>query len=201
MQHTLKSTQPALRRGFTLVELLIAIAIIATLSAISYSVVFKQLKEAKVKETQAIIRSLEDGIEGFYTDYNILLYDKSENEFKLTENTPETIFILSNLDARELEDTDYYNTRNKRYLNIDDSDSGSNGIVRDTQTGLPKGLKDSWGTDFITIWDADLDGKIKLNNNPSIWESPDEVNGKRVLIYSCGPDRKSGTADDILSWR
>jgi type II secretory pathway pseudopilin PulG len=55
--------------------------------------------------------------------------------------------------------------------------------------------RDPWGTPYQIVFDTDLDGHCRV---------PDSLYGmqlsRMVLVWSCGPDRKSDTADDLLSW-
>lgn len=57
-------------------------------------------------------------------------------------------------------------------------------------------LLDPWGTPFQIVVDADLNG---------VCEVPRTLYGEGIesgiLVWSCGPDGKSDTKDDILSWQ
>lgn len=57
-------------------------------------------------------------------------------------------------------------------------------------------LLDPWGSPFQIVVDADLNG---------VCEVPRTLYGEGIesgiLAWSCGPDGKSDTKDDILSWR
>jgi hypothetical protein len=55
---------------------------------------------------------------------------------------------------------------------------------------------DSWGTSYQVVMDSNLSGICEVEN--SVY---DGQIGVGVLVWSCGPDRRSDTPDDILSWK
>jgi hypothetical protein len=57
-------------------------------------------------------------------------------------------------------------------------------------------LRDPWGIPYQMVMDTDLDGYCSAAD--SIYR---RVAGEGFIAWSCGPDRQSDTADDILSWR
>ena len=54
---------------------------------------------------------------------------------------------------------------------------------------------DPWGMPYQVVLDTSYDGAVTVEN--SIYG---RVPGVGVLIWSCGPDRRSETKDDLLSW-
>lgn len=55
---------------------------------------------------------------------------------------------------------------------------------------------DSWGTSYQVVLDSNLSGIGEVEN--SVY---DGQIGIGVLVWSCGPDRRSDTPDDLLSWK
>jgi len=55
---------------------------------------------------------------------------------------------------------------------------------------------DPWGTPYQVVLDTDLDGSCEVANSIHGRHA-----GKELLVWSCGPDRRSDTPDDICSWR
>jgi len=54
---------------------------------------------------------------------------------------------------------------------------------------------DPWGSPYEMVFDSNYDSVCTVENNVY-----GPVIGEGVLIWSCGPDRKSETDDDLLSW-
>ena len=54
---------------------------------------------------------------------------------------------------------------------------------------------DSWGMPFQVVLDTNLNGLCEVRD--SVY---DGIGPAGVLVWSCGPDRRSDTADDVLSW-
>lgn len=57
-------------------------------------------------------------------------------------------------------------------------------------------MLDAWGVPYQIVLDADLNGVCEVED--SIYAGG--IDGG-MIIWSCGPDRKSDTRDDLLSWR
>ena len=54
---------------------------------------------------------------------------------------------------------------------------------------------DPWGMPYQIVLDADADGVCKIDN--TIYGTGI---GLGLMVWSCGPDRRSDTPDDLLSW-
>ena len=55
---------------------------------------------------------------------------------------------------------------------------------------------DPWGTPYQMVLDTDFNDICDVQN--SVYG---RLVGEGLVIWSCGPDRKSDTLDDILSWK
>lgn len=55
---------------------------------------------------------------------------------------------------------------------------------------------DPWGTAYQIVLDTDLNGVCAVEH--SVYHG---VVGEGAMVWSCGPDRRSDTPDDICSWR
>lgn len=64
----MKNDQPAGRRGFTLVELLVTISIIATISAIGFLTYTTVLKQGRDAKRQSDLRAIQSALEQYRAD-------------------------------------------------------------------------------------------------------------------------------------
>ncbi|GAF75378.1 unnamed protein product, partial [marine sediment metagenome] len=58
------------RRGFTLVELLVVIGILAVLTAFVFPAIRGAMRKGKITETKTNIMALATAIKGYYSDFN-----------------------------------------------------------------------------------------------------------------------------------
>lgn len=76
------------------------------------------------------------------------------------------------------------------FIEIEPHKEGFSGIS-------PEGeFLDPWGMPYQIVLDTSYDNIVQVNN--SVYG---RVPGVGVLIWSLGPDRKSETRDDLLSWQ
>ena len=77
----------------------------------------------------------------------------------------------------------------------------NNGFPPTTQQGLAALLEKPTSAPIPRKWTQALD-KIQLDpwGMPYQYEYPGKHNPKGFDVYSCGPDRLAGTADDIGNW-
>ena len=74
------SSPSHLRRGFSLVEILVVIAIIAVLAAIAYPVANKMIKKGQIEKNRGIVMSLEMAIDQFYDEYGYYPFEPSSDQ-------------------------------------------------------------------------------------------------------------------------
>lgn len=65
-------------------------------------------------------------------------------------------------------------------------------------SGLDEGgvFLDPWGTPYQIVFDSNFDNVCEVAN--SIYG---RLIGQGLAIWSCGPDQRSDTADDLLAWK
>jgi type II secretory pathway pseudopilin PulG len=61
---------------------------------------------------------------------------------------------------------------------------------------MPGDFLDPWGTPYQVVVDSNFDNTCEVRQ--SIYG---RLLGEGIVIWSCGPDQKSDTPDDILSWK
>ncbi|MCC5849686.1 MAG: prepilin-type N-terminal cleavage/methylation domain-containing protein [Verrucomicrobia bacterium] len=175
------------RKGFTLIEMLVVIAIIAILAGLLFPAITRALESAKRSRAASETRTIASAVELFFDDYSYLPVPKSEQGFP-----PGTGSI------------DDYQENNPAYFNQDESRRIIQ-VLMARETGLPanwQGLNprqkiylsgeeiqangtflDPWGEQYWIKLDRDYDGKIEFLSQPEQYRA-------RVLVISSGRTRQ-----------
>jgi len=136
-----KDGLPAVRHGFTLVELLVVIGIIALLSTLATMAVFAARNTAKIKKSQSDLAAIAKGIE-------MLVLDTGEWP---GHDTPYVV-CATDCDANEMEDL---NVASAGLMATDGSFSGWIGPYMQILT------LDPWGNNYFYDSDYDVAGTDK----------------------------------------
>ena len=205
------------RRGFTLVELLVVIVIIAILASLAVPVTNKVMELANTTRTKAIMKDLAVAIGHFRTEYNRLPVDLSgasggeDIDPIPTDDTTDIISVLMamsdpnsggggggpNLNPRGIKFIDLPLARNGTSFGIVDPSGGAGGgNVR---------LYDIWGQPYFILLDTNLDNRI---TNPDASNIDQRISARApqylpssTAVHCTGPDKIINTKDDITSWR
>lgn len=209
------------KKGFTLVELLVVVAIIGILAAILVPNVRQNLERAKVAKTKALISSLEYALTAYQNDFG-----KYPTSYDL-----QGLFIALTEQAKTSYEPDADETR--KYQRGDDYYSDPSGIDTSSawlnnalgQYGVPaEGLKAQQDEEFVFIdaWNRPIyyisseeynpggrkdfrrAGRGKLIEKPCAYELR---NGKKFRpfkptsfqLISFGPDGRTGEPNDLES--
>ena len=191
-------------KGYTLVELLVVMAIIGTLAGISVPLVNGFLKKGRVSNAKVVISSLQRGYTDYYNDYN--RYPSSRNPssrgggvgldedgvpFDSQEGT-EIAAVGMGLDEEQ-------NPKKKNYLSsLPSTDKRSmRGLYYNNQPNSPDiTIISPWGKPYFIQFDQNYDGEI----NPTILRSNKVINDTPIVLWTHGPDGNLGTEDDVKSW-
>lgn len=175
------------RRGFTLIEILIVIAIIATLASVAYPIFTSYLQDARAMESRKHCMDIANAIEDFKRDNNSMWplhadeLDNSQEVITLTTEPGKDGGLLEILTAREKGD-DRVNERRYMYLKGDLNEDPRGGIYEDVAGGI--GFYDPWGKPYtVLITDLEGDGLA----DPFTGKNT----RKQVLVYGNGPDGKA----------
>ncbi|MCB1224173.1 MAG: prepilin-type N-terminal cleavage/methylation domain-containing protein [Verrucomicrobiales bacterium] len=185
-------------RAFTLIELLVVIGIIAILASLAIPVTNSVIQKAYKVRTQAVVKDLQVGINGYITEYNRLPSRTATSDLPI--KTDSTGDVLSTL----LAENTTLNPRTIIFFNSNMAKNGRGGLVDNGGTGVT--LTDNWGNPYWIIMDGDNDNKITPNPDTSNQDTTVSTGAPptlrtRVAVYSMGPDGQQYTKDDIVSWR
>ena len=207
----MKTQAPRRQNGFTLVELLVVIFIIAVLARVGFSAGVSAIQKAKKTTALATCVALETAVNNFYTEYGSLPKDSIDESVPV--ETTDTALLNALLGSETI--TTPLNTRAIQFLTVKQSKNKytdtvlRDGIVYDIS--IVKGLYDPWGrkngtggTYFVTL-DGNYDGKV---TPAGVWCAPSgtapTLNGRRVAVYTRGADGLStnaaNAADDVKTW-
>lgn len=194
------------RLGFTLVELLVVIVIIAILSTIGFSVGLGALHKARRVTAQAAAMNVANAVEHFYSEYNLLPdpADATEdNTPYVTDAAGDGVELLNILSGYEDTTGDVQNGRKLRFLGVKESDNGKRGGIVYNGTGdKVVGLFDPWGQPYYIVLDYDYDGRLELNISLDGSTYAPKLNNKNVAVYSLGTETPSDAKrkDLVKTW-
>ena len=179
-------------KGFTLVELLVVVAIIATLAAIATPITLSAIKKAQITESRSVCVAFEAAVDNFEAEYNYLPFNGGgQAPTRDTDDAPirsdeDIVAVLAGVE-------DELNFKQIAFFEYREPKSGTNrtnyknGMAVDDQAGTAL-LYDPWGEPYYIVMDYDLDGRV---DNPL--DRSEEISTK-CAIYSLGKDKVGGTS-------
>ncbi len=210
---TFNSLKP--RKGFTLIELIVVIAIIAVLAGVGYPFYLSMVEKGRVKAAETKCVDIVTGVKNFYRDYSAFpvrdgeLEPNANDEFHIVLEPGKDAGLLAALTVRENKNDEILNGDRKLYLDSSLQDVAKDGLY---ENNGELGLYDPWGTPYrvaFTYLDATEGGVI----DPY---AKGKQTRQQVIAYSLGTDtegtpKKSSTLtkeeydeslqDNIYTWK
>ncbi|MBI5779220.1 MAG: type II secretion system protein [Planctomycetes bacterium] len=196
------------QKGFTLVELLIVISIIALLTTMVTVSLLSAKNKAKIQATRALIANIQAAIENYYGAYGdyppTTLADMYTGGFSGNNGIESVVYCLS---AQDKGGPFLLGILDSKYSNLDSDQFGSTPL---------RELVDEWKNPIVYFHSKDyLDpskGNIYSFRKPgdAIMPQQNPAAGANVYynpvtfqLWSAGPDEKNnnGLTDDINNWK
>jgi prepilin-type N-terminal cleavage/methylation domain-containing protein len=174
------------KSAFTLVEMLVVLAIIGTLMAIILPIVGKVKIAAKRAKAQQEIKSVELGIKAYQSEYGKFPLQDSMTEHAYTADYIDLMNTLAGVNTNA-------NPRRIAFIELPQASMINNMFV------------DPWQKPYQVVADWSMDNIVTLaaSNN----YTPAALTGRVVAVWSFGPDGKGGSSpanannDNLTSWK
>lgn len=129
--------------------------------------------------------AIESAVNNYLTEYGSMPYPGTSDVTILTSTDTELLRVLLGLE-------DEMNKRSIKFLSVREVKENRNGLIYTDDSRGVVGLFDPWGSGYNVRLDLDSDQKIDARG--------ETLNNRRVAVWSNGPDCKSGTKDDVMTW-
>ena len=212
------------RRGFSLIEMLVVIAIIAILAAVLLPVLSTSQKRARIKKAKMEMVNIVTAISQYQAKYTVAPISKTlpddakpGNDFSFHNDNPgpgnsEIIAILMDVTSVPANADHRANPEKHAFLTAPTKPGKGPGVSADDFN-----YRDPWGNPYIIAFDLNFDGSVKVDSStdsyvPRLFPYPYPDVPGAVIVWSKGPDGKaekgngSGNGleptnkDNIKSW-
>lgn len=191
-----------LRRGFTLVELLVVVAIIAVLASMGFAGAKAAINNARKVKARKMCVAMDTAVLAFYDEYGHLpAMTGIDTDKEFVTDSGDGVTLVTILMGYESESATIENRKRVRYLDAPEAKGRRDGVVYRGSGDQVEGLFDPWGGPYRVLLDGDyneqLDNPFRGAGNPSV------LRGKRVVTYTFGANKinDQGGRDDVASWK
>jgi len=185
------TTNHSHRIGFTLIEMLVVIAIIATLAGFLFPAIGKSLRTAKRNTAAIEAKSIAGAILLFYNDYGYMPVEAGKQGFTPGPGS-------GDYGDEQVESNQGFSDANSQNIiqvllgdNKDLNPKGTSYLDVNTPTSTGEFL-DPWGNQYWMKMDVDYDGKIQFFSNNKQYN-------KRAIVFSRGQDGELNPHEDNIA--
>lgn len=191
-------------KGYTLVELLVVMAIIGTLASISIPLVGGFLKRGRASAAQTVISTIKTGFTDYYNDYSRYPGSSNPESRNGGAGLDEDGISFDSMEGNEITAIatgidPIQNPKLKNYLtNVPATDTRSKpGIYFNNNEDAPEfTICSPWGKPYYIQFDQNYDGELI----PTISRNHKALIDIPIVVWTHGPDGNLGTEDDVKSW-
>lgn len=191
-----KRRRPQTRAGFSLAELTYVLALLLLIAAVVLPAwVFVQ-RWQRLTMARGDLKSIATSIRAYHARYNLwpgraAAHTQISGDIHYGKK-PSNAEVLAILRAAEGPSNPNHaaNTNRIVFLELAAAAPGLSGL---NTTGE---FLDPWGTPYHIVLDLDYDNLCNVPD--TIYQ---RIQGEGLIAWSCGPDRKSDTDDDLRSWK
>lgn len=142
------------------------------------------------KSNESVLRleitQIEMAFQNFYDEYGSLPSNKTSDSTFYSDQDTDMFEAL-------LGENKMLQPKSIKFLTMKTGKDGKNGVIYDPISAGIIGIYDPWGGVYKVRLDLDYDEKIEVNG--------EILMGRRVAVWSDGPDQIAGTIDDVMSWK
>ncbi len=158
-QHTCR------RSGFTMIELLVVVAIILIIAGLVSPAVYKMTRDSNARQASAQVRSIDAAIKNFKAEYGRWPGQVSFNNDRNRDGIIRQHVLIQDLTSETTR-----NPRNLRFLDVDESWIGGPNTNRY--------FIDPWLNMMVVVMDDNDSGKLEINTNITVY-----IPNRRLLNY------------------
>lgn len=189
------------RTGFTMIELLVVVTIIAVLMGLIITTAGVIRKNAAIQATRTLIQGIEQGLNRFYTEFGVYPPSNADDLGQGDVERDSLFKYLCTSDRRMIETSLLGKAQPsgkslEPFLNVPD------GYLR--KEGNSTYIVDAWGTPIVYLNCKEYTDTA-IANNPAYTDDGKCHNSQSFDLYSFGPDKQKdpdplNPVDDIINW-
>jgi len=198
----MKTLHPSRAPGFTLIEILVVIVIIAILASAGFAVGNKAFQKARQTMALRVCTGIELGVNNFFIEYSTLP-SAATDDVEIETDTAAGLDFIRILLAGEPEGGTIMNVKGIKFLEIKQGKANKDGLMYSTDGTQILGLYDPWGGPYHVKLDGNSDEVIQVQPKASAVQKT--LNGRRVAAWTNGADgvedaNDGKVTDDVTTW-
>jgi prepilin-type N-terminal cleavage/methylation domain-containing protein len=203
------------RQAFTLIEMLVVVAIVGILFSMSFAAFSGAGTAARISATNTFIEQLKSALENYSNDFGDYPPSSCKRAGLTSNGTNDGIECLVRCLSTTRKNGPYFEFSDKQLLNADGDETATDGPRSSFGVKVLHEAVDDWGHPIIYLHNKDyakgqqvteLDDNMEAKKVQALGSKSKKTGQYNSLtsfqIWSCGPDGKNdqGEGDDVKSW-